>query len=65
MVVNAPYFISETNLDLEILSDTPSFINLENIENILPYEVKDKCLINKLDYVFKELIFVKNNFIFI
>jgi len=53
-----PYSIPEATFDLEIYYESPS-INVEIIENIEPYEIKDRFDGDKYGIIFKELIYVR------
>ena len=46
-------------MELIIISDSPSKITIENIEHIPPFEVNDTTTLEKSNFIFKELIYVR------
>jgi len=58
LILNAPYFVPETAMELEIITDSPGRIIIEHIENIQPFEVKDILIVERDNNVFKEFIYV-------
>lgn len=61
MILNAPFSVPESTMELEIITDSPGCINIEHIESIPPFEVKDSLVVARDNHIFKEFIYVKNN----
>ena len=58
LILNAPFFVPENALELEIITDSPGSIVIENVESIAPFEVKDSLVVARDNHVFKEFIYV-------
>lgn len=65
LISNSPFFVQETSMELDIISDSPDHITVENIEHFPPFEVKDTCIIGRHNIIFKEFIYVRKSFFLI